>query len=245
MRSRAALRLGLLAVAGLAVTGLLPNTALATGDVASTAHGYDISFPQCAQGAPSLNQQFGVVGINGGRPFKYNPCLPAEYGWALSGSARPQVYINLEYGELAQGYQTCDGGDHPCLAYNFGYQAAQEAYVTAYRRTLGGSVVASIWWLDVETMNDWNDSTTLNDQVIKGALDYLKQAGRITGVYSTPSQYRAIAGGYAPGPAVGNWVVGSDNTDSALCAQPLWPGGHVWMFQWINFGQDIDENQAC
>jgi len=223
---------------------LVPVPALAIGDVASTAHGYDISFPQCSSGAPSLSQQFGVVGINGGRPFKYNPCLPQEYGWALSGSAKPQVYINLEYGELARGYQTCDAADQACRAYNFGYQAAQSAYVTAYQRTLGGSSVASIWWLDVETMNDWNDSTALNDQVIKGALDYLRQAGRTAGIYSTPSQYREIAGGYAPA-GVGNWVVGSGNSDSDLCGKPLWPGGHVWMFQWINWDADIDENQAC
>ena len=233
-----------LVLAVCALAALVPGSAFAIGDVASTAHGYDMSFPQCNQGAPSLDQQFGVVGINGGRPFRYNPCLPAEYGWALSGSARPQVYINLEYGERARGYQTCDASDQACRAYNFGYEAAQEAYITAYQRTLGGSSVASIWWLDVETMNDWNDSAALNDQVIKGAIDYLKQAGRTVGVYSTPQQYAEIAGGYAPA-GVGNWVVGSDNTDSDLCAAPLWPGGHVWMFQWINWDANIDENQAC
>lgn len=222
-----------------------PVSVLAVGDVVSSAHGYDVSFPQCGRPGPALASQFAVVGVNGGRPFRSNPCLPQEYGWALSGSARPQVYLNLEYGERSNGYVTCLDPDQGCRAYNFGYTAAENAFSNAYTATLGGSNVASIWWLDVETMNDWNQDTGLNGLVIKGALDYLRQAGRTVGIYSTPHQWREIAGGYTPPSSVGNWVVGDEESDTNLCGRPLWAGGQVWMFQWINWDADIDENHAC
>ena len=233
-----------LALSALTAAAVLPSQALAVGDVASGAHGYDISWPQCNQANPALNQQFGVVGINGGRPFHFNPCLGAEYGWALSGSAAPQVYINLEYGERTRGYSSCEDTDAACKAYNFGYNAAENAYVRAYDLTLGGSGMASIWWIDVETMNDWSDNTDLNRQVIRGALDYLRRAGRKVGVYSTPSQWHLLAGDYRP-QNVGNWVVSNDIGDTSQCGKPLWSGAPIWMYQWLNEGADIDENHAC
>ena len=46
--------------------------------------GFDISFPDCER-AVLPSGSFGIVGLNGGRPFTTNPCLGREYGWAASG----------------------------------------------------------------------------------------------------------------------------------------------------------------
>src|SRR5260221_2701800 len=36
--------------------------------------GYDVSYPQCSSILPS-SPQFGVVGVNGGKPYSANSCL--------------------------------------------------------------------------------------------------------------------------------------------------------------------------
>src|SRR5919204_134258 len=118
-------------------------------------------------------------------------------------------------------------GAHACRAYDYGYLAAQYAYTQANYFSHGDTLInVSTWWLDVETMNEWNDDEGLNAQVVHGALDFLTTTGKYVGVYSTPGQWREIAGDYNPGPTIGNWVAGADSTDDAdMCGAPLWPGG--------------------
>jgi hypothetical protein len=234
------------ALAVAAAAAMLPAGAGAQGDIASGAMGYDISFPQCDQANPSLNQGFGVVGINNGTPFTQNPCLGAEYGWALSAGVKPQVYMNLQYGEIPVGQLGCDLRDRGCMAYNYGWAAAADAYTRAMAGTLGGAHVASWWWLDVETENNWDPIAALNSEVIRGAIDFFHGAGRQVGVYSTPAQYWEITNGFIPYDT-GNWVVASGPGDTAAlhCQLPLWPGAHVWQVQWIDPGLNIDRNRAC
>src|SRR3954451_19226247 len=60
----------------------------------STFWGVDVSWPQCNGGIPPLSPGFGVVGVNGGRPFTDNPCLAEQitYAKGLSGYS---AYTNL------------------------------------------------------------------------------------------------------------------------------------------------------
>src|SRR5215210_4115143 len=55
--------------------------------------GHDISWPQCGRPFPA-DSAFGIVGVNGGKPYTYNPCLAAEYQWAAGSGLPPGLYIN-------------------------------------------------------------------------------------------------------------------------------------------------------
>ncbi|HEX6548074.1 MAG TPA: hypothetical protein VF134_04960 [Candidatus Dormibacteraeota bacterium] len=245
-RLRSVLILGsLVTAAALAVVTALPVSA--SGDYMSGHGGSDVSWPQCGRAVDITPDSFSIVGVNNGRPFTMNPCFAGQYAWSKGGHAAPaSVYINLEYGETSDGYNRCAAADHGCAAYDFGFLTAQYAYTVANYTSHGDSLHASTWWLDVETDNVWNDNTGLNAQVIRGALEYLRSTGHKMGVYSTPHMWGVIAGGYNPGPSVGNWIAGADSTDDySQCFNPLWPGGQVWVFQYLNYDIDLDQNHAC
>lgn len=221
--------------------------ASASGDYINGAGGQDISWPQCGNDVPLPGDTFTVVGVNNGEPFTMNPCFAGQFR-AMTGSraAAPSVYINLQYGETTDGFSNCSADDHGCQAYDYGYTAALYAYTQANYRTGGASLHTGTWWLDVETMNDWNDNSGLNAQVIRGALDYLKTTGHRLGVYSTPGQWYQIAGAYTPGPGIGNWVAGAESLDDySMCFQSLWPGASVWLYQYLDLDRDLDEDHSC
>jgi hypothetical protein len=75
-----------------------------------------------------------------------------------------------------------------------------------------------MWWLDVETGNNWSTDTTSNAQVIAGALAAVRAAGGSPAVYSTARQWAQIAGDYAPG--VPAWYA----TGAALGSPQPWCG---------------------
>lgn len=212
-----------------------------------TGYGYDISWPQCGGAYPVLSRgQFGVVGITDGHAFSENPCFASEYHWASGGGYAPSIYMNVNIGSAASG--PCDPSDPPCGAYNYGYAAARDAFLSAWVATNGESLNSSMWWLDVETANAWSTDPMPNWLVIRGAIDYLHQVHRIVGVYSTPYMWSSIAGSYQA-TGVPNWVAGANGPhDYGQCTQPssaLWPGGQVWLFQYLLPGQEFDESFAC
>ena len=65
---------------------------------------------------------FGIIGVNGGRPYTKNPCLTAEYRWALA-SGVVEFYMNTANPGVA-------AGD----AYNYGFNAARDAFRSPPRR---------------------------------------------------------------------------------------------------------------
>jgi len=224
----------------------LPAPAAAAGPLAPGAVGSDVSWPQCktAPDGPGA-YSFGIVGVTGGKPFTPNDCFAREYTWAM-GTGTAEVYLNLDYGQSTAGPLDCTDGDTGCLAYNYGYEAAAYGYRYAAYRTWNASRHLSVWWLDVETENVWNDDTQLNSYVIQGAIDYLSRIeGKVVGVYSTAYQWSEIAGSFAP-PSTPNWVAGASGLDDvAKCSTPLWSGGSVWAIQYLNFDLDLDQNRAC
>lgn len=242
-------RLGSILTATVAAGVLGAAPAAAAGPYAGGAVGTDISWPQCGRGYDTIpTNDFTVVGVNGGSPFTMNPCFGNQYGYMRgTGFQTPGVYVNLQYGEADNGYSGCAAGDSACRAHDYGYLAAQYAYTQANFISKGDTLThVSTWWLDVETMNAWSDNTALNAEVIRGAIDFLTVTGKRVGVYSTPGQWASIAGGYNPGASIGNWVAGASGTDdTGQCSNPLWAGGTVWIYQYLNLGIDLDQNASC
>ena len=231
-------------VAALVLVAIHPQPALASGALPTGYTGSDISWPQCGTPYPA-GYSFGIVGVTGGRPFSANPCFATEYAWAQS-TTLPQLYMNLDYGQRLDGPLQCGSADTGCQAYNYGYDAAEQAYQVAGQQTSGATVTRGAWWLDVEVENYWSDDVDQNSYVIQGALDYLQRvAGRQVGVYSTAYQWRVLAGNFAP-PNTANWVAGASGLDdNAQCSASLWPGGEVAAIQFLNYDLNLDQDMGC
>jgi hypothetical protein len=213
------------------------------------ASGYDVSWPQCVGSLPGPGFGFAVVGVNNGSAFTRNPCLKSELAWA-SSAPLVSVYINLNAPPPQDPHALngpagrCVGNDTGCMAYNYGYNAAVDAY--AYGVSQGAS--AGVWWLDVETGNTWDSSQFNNSRTIQGALDALGASGAVAGIYSTYLQFPQIAGGYAP--AVPIWVPYSDPSRysiDAYCTNPSlgFGGGKVWLVQSQTSGVPFDQDHVC
>ena len=236
-------------LATLSLTALFPSVALAdNGPIGSNTAGWDISWPQC--GGPPLPDQrgdmFHVVGVTDGTPYTSNACFGYQFNYA--GIVGPlSLYVNLDYNlAIGGGPLTCRPDDQGCEAYNYGWGAGVSAWDTARRDTNGASQHVDLWWLDVETANVWSDDTDLNTYVIQGALDFLQHVeGRTVGIYSTRYQWHQIAGDFAP-LNTPNWVAGAASIeDTAQCQSPLWNGGTVWAFQYLNLDLNLDQNRGC
>jgi hypothetical protein len=247
--------------------------------------GFDYSFPACstpvAPRTSSLGTPYGfaIVGVNDGRPFTQNPCLVAEFQSAASTIPLVSFYINISapLGSSASNGMNgpkgpCSSTDYLCQSYNFGYNAAQYAYSFAAGQLGTSTVAGRVWWLDVETANSWwgldngNCSSSCNDQVLQGAIDYFHQNGLTVGSYSVSTMWAQsgpmpqaagmagkqaaailwsqIAGGYRPG--VPEWVADASGLSAAprLCSSTSFTGGPVWLVQELSANY-YDEDYAC
>ena len=224
---------------------MLPSSATAAGSVPAGAVGSDISWPQCGRANPADPYSFAIIGVTGGHPFSTNDCFASEFAWAQS-TGTPEMYINLDYGLRTEGPLQCSVGDTGCQAYNYGYDSAQWAYLYAAVSTNGASNALGVWWLDVEIGNYWSEDTEQNSYVVQGALDYLQRSqGKTVGAYSTSWMWAKLVGGYEP-PNTPNWVAGASGLDdTGKCAASLWPGGQVWVIQYLNYDLDLDQNLGC
>jgi hypothetical protein len=235
-----------LAAALLALLGV--GMAFAAGIYPASSTGYDVSYPQCGEAYPALPFAFGIVGVTSGRAFSQNSCLAGEYAWATKqGTIAAALYMNLNYpvGTTASEGMSgpagnCSRADKTCQAYNYGWNAAQAAYSYA----LSQGAVSLNWWLDIETANSWSAKTALNQQVIQGAIDFLRGQGVTAGIYSTKSMWNKIAGSFAPG--LPNWVAGASSLATApnFCAPSYsFGGGRVWLVQYPSGAYSAD--YAC
>ncbi len=223
-------------VVALVVTAILPLSGSALANVGPyTGLGYDISYPQCSGPITTTSfpgNSFAVIGVNHGRPYTTNECFADEFAKAPTMRS---VYMNLAapIGKSATADRTsvpkiCQLGDRACKGYNYGFNAAKDAYATSGSQ--GG-----IWWLDIETTNSWIGAD-VNRQTIQGAIDffttelYSTYAPRSTtmqvGVYSSPSMWNSITGSWKNGLPV--WYAGASGT---TCSVPSFTGGPVWLVQ--------------
>jgi hypothetical protein len=208
--------------------------------------GWDVSYPQCGAALPAPPFGFGIVGVNGGRTFKHNPCLAEQWRWARQSGAAG-IYVNVNFPanplELALGRASvrqpeCNGSV-ACIAYNYAFNGVTDAMSYAH----SSGVDAPFAWLDVEAVNYWTTDRALNAVVLRGAVDAARAAGVDVGIYSTPYQYNRIAGGENMGVPV--WSAGAPGFEAAAqyCVSRSFGGGPVALVQLLP-GQ-LDPNLAC
>jgi hypothetical protein len=221
---------------------------VATGIVASaaptnpyTGTGYDISYPQCSSATLPAGS-FGIVGVNGGRPFTPNSCFGQELAHASGGAMpAPSIYINTAYsGAYRRNVTPGCAAQAQTMAWQIGCSEADTAFQYAGRPA---TTAVTMWWLDVETGNSWSSSNVnLNRQTIQGAVDLLNQSGFQVGVYSTQRSWTTITGAcataascWSPVNSLADWVAGGS------CSTPFDPRP-VWLTQFTN---GFDYDTAC
>ncbi|MGC8633753.1 MAG: hypothetical protein ACP5VP_03690 [Candidatus Limnocylindrales bacterium] len=237
------------------LTGCAPSGAV-TASVRPSAVGADISWPQCGSAYPS-SPAFGIVGVTAGLAFSANPCLGTELGWA--GGASAQLFANTGNPGPAHSSHwptgqtspmSCEAAnpDSAACAYDYGYNAAADAYGDAAAawaaQGLAGSPAASAWWLDVETSNSWRSDAALNVADLQGAVDYLVSVAKVVsvGFYSSPAQWAQVTGGTTAFAANPSWVGGASGLRNAsfVCSGPAFTGGSVALAQYPSGGFDAD-----
>jgi hypothetical protein len=229
--------------------------------------GFDISYPQCGGPFPS-QPAFAIVGVNHGLVFSANPCLgagevPSELAWAgmhaqfyaNTGNPGPDLSSHWPDGQISP--RECNtagspGRDTADCAYDYGWNAAADAYASAVRAyvSLGWAdpgaertPVANQWWLDVETGNSWRSDQALNVASLQGSVDYLEYVGVVgVGFYSTGLQWGQVTGGTTAFSEYRGWVAGARSVKGAKsrCAGSGFTGGGVTLSQYLAQGFDAD-----
>lgn len=207
---------------------------------AAEARGYDVSYPDCKR--PRAPQPgFAVLGVNGGRPFTFNPCLGREHGWYAAGGPQA-VYLNTGYEQsyrrhitpaCALAARALRGREAQAFAIG-----CSEAATSLERVTLLGLATPGVWWLDVETSNSWSSDRRLNTQALRGMMAFLDNLSPtpIVGIYSRPSWWHAITA---------EWKIAAPEwspSRSGGCPTPF-SAGPVWLAQ--KGGATLDLDTAC
>jgi hypothetical protein len=203
------------------VVQLIPTVAVTAASKTAIPHhlfGYDVSNYQCSKRGSSqvksdlpTSSPLSIIEVAGLLDSANNSCLAALAAWANgaqgrggapyelylfmnspgTNSAATSIYSNGPRGSCGS---LSGASKQICIAYNYGYNGAKDAYAYATRQ----GVRSSIWWLDVEgatlskTMFSnlsqgiyWGGNPGLNAQTVQGALDALHQEGLTVGIYST------------------------------------------------------------
>lgn len=226
--------------------------------------GYDISYPQCNAGFPSPGT-FGIVGVNGGKPFGANPCLgtgsgSSELQWAgmnaglYANTADPGPALSTHWPNGQTSPRYCDPANNSTAdcAYDYGWNAAADSYADAVNAyvSLGWAAtgatrtpVANQWWLDVESANSWMTNTAMNVADLQGAADYLASVGASgVGFYANSSDWQSVTGATASFSAHPSWTPGAGSLAQAQasCGAPGITGGPVALAQYLSGGFDGD-----
>ena len=196
------------------------------------ARGVDISYPNCRVQLTALHG-FAVVGVNGGHPFSFNPCLRREYG-RFSDSAVAALYLNTGYepwyprAVLPECVSAAGGRG---IAYAVG---CSEAATSVRHLATLGLRQPRMWWLDVEPSNMWSYRRGVNTSVLRGMLDYLKRSthASVVGIYSMRRWWQEISGWRT---SVPEWIPSAGEA----CPAPF-SMGRVLLAQRGSRGLDID-----
>ena len=246
-----------------------------TASAAPTSVGYDVSYPQCGSSLPR-DRAFAIVGVNGGLATRTNPCLAEQLAWAwrsngaVTAQPKAQLYLNTANpGQVldlvttwpttgASPYGSCDGTNSRACSWRYGWERAQNSVVSFFIPAARAARVDSLpgrytWWLDVETMNTWQQGSTealaRNRATLEGMTAYLVSRDAKVGLYSTRQQWTQIAGTVPTGSTLAarpSWLAGSTSlTDAkADCANtPLVPRSRVTLTQYVVDG--LDRNHSC
>ena len=236
------------AVLAMLVGGVAPALAKGGHHRNTSRQGYDISYPQCGGTYPA-DPAFGIVGVTHGLPWSANPCLADEYRWAQPhaslylNTANPGPALSSHWPAGQTAPQVCDGSWSTGCSYDYGWNAADDAFTRVASGALGSVAAASsAWWLDVETANSWSTDTTTNVAALQGFADYLRaRAVPSVGVYSTSYQWGRIAGGSTTAfAATPNWVAGASAATARSYCGASFTGGPVTYVQYPSGGFDAD-----
>ncbi|GAC1587374.1 MAG: hypothetical protein NVS3B21_02200 [Acidimicrobiales bacterium] len=204
--------------------------------------GFDISWPQCGGIRPAPPYGFGIVGVTNGHLFSVNPCLDEQWGWAIGYGSFAAVYVNSNAptaDELAR-FRTREaafcGPNIGCALDQWGRLGARQAIVAAGRQP------SPMWWLDVETGNEWLPDPAANAVILRAMIAELQTARKRVGVYSTARQWGIIAGSFAPG--LPTWIPGAPPENPAsYCTSHSFGGGSAWLVQ--SGDADFDTDVLC
>jgi hypothetical protein len=205
-------------------------------------NGVDVSYPNCTTRLPAAN--FGVVGVTGGLVYSHNNCLATE----AKSFSNLSLYVNAGLNASASSSyytqaQTSCNGDVNCAAYNYGYNAAQDAVTYARSQGIGSGK----WWIDAETMNTWNSDVVQNQKSLQGERDALVAAGATTvGVYSTSAQWQSITGGWQnlwPSWGATTWT--TPKQAQTYCTGHQFTGGPSLLMQYQSKQSKVDQDVAC
>ena len=226
------------------------------GTSSTSTTGNDVSFPQCNTSLPT-GQLFGIVDVNDGLANTTNPCFPTELAWARdsvggTGQDKAALYVNTaDPGNLrvadwpttgTNQYGTCSGGDDQACAYQYGWNMAQ---LDAQSRIGNNSPSDFKWWLDVETANSWETNTANNVADLEGMANYFQSISGRVGLYSTPTQWKEIAGTVSTSSSLyglDSWLPGASSLRELRknCALPALTGGKTTVTQYITRSFDYD-----
>lgn len=229
--------LSLLAVVLMSSQSVSASSIYATGST-----GVDVSYPNCQTLLPKVD--FGVVGVTGGLVYSHNACAATEAGHFQNLS----MYINTGLNNTASSSyyasaQVGCNGSVSCAAYNYGYNAAQDAISYASSQGLSSSK----WWLDVETSNTWSNDPAQNQQSLVGARAALISAGATTvGVYSTTAQWKSVTGGWQnnwPNWGATTWTTAKQA--QSYCTGHQFTGGPSLLMQFKSKQSKVDQDVAC
>jgi hypothetical protein len=229
--------------------------------------GYDVSYPQCGGPLPS-NVLFGIVGVNDGIVYRANPCLgggngAGELSWAeryeptailYANTADPGPSLSSHWPTGQTAPRFCDpaANDSPDCSYDYGWNAAADSYkdaVNAYisigKAAAGATATPAPneWWLDVESANSWQSSTTNNVAALQGEVAYLQsQAVTSIGFYANSSDWQTITGGTTAFAAQPSWRPGAGSQAQAqsYCGTTGFTGGPTRYSQYASAGYDAD-----
>lgn len=204
--------------------------------------GVDMGYPNCSAKIQPVG--FGIVGVTGGLVYSHNNCAAAE----ASHFSNLSLYVNtgLNASSNSTYYQQAQigcGGDVNCAAYNYGYNAAKDAFNFASAQGLNSSK----WWLDVETANTWNQDTMQNQKSLQGEYDALIASGATTvGVYSTTTQWQSITGAWQnnwPNWGATTWTTAAQA--QTYCTGHQFTGGPSLLMQYRSKPSKLDQDVAC
>lgn len=203
--------------------------------------GVDVSYPNCTAAIPAVS--YGIVGVTGGLVYSQNNCLKAE----ATHFTNLSLYLNtgLNASSSSSYYTQAQVGcsDVYCAAYNYGYNAAQNALNYAVSQ----GVNSSKWWLDVETSNSWNTDVLQNQKSLQGAYDALVASGATTvGVYSTSAQWQTVTGSWKNSwPSWGATTWTTAKQAQGYCTGHQFTGGPSLLMQFKAKQSKLDQDVAC
>lgn len=229
MKKRRAKSIGSAVFGALGLVTLVATVTAATtvSDPYVGATGYDVSYPNCSA---TPTGQFGIVGVNRGRPFTLNSCFGREYSAAFKTTSA-SAYINTGYSGAYRKNITpaCVSAVPTNLTGSYAQAWEIGCSEAAYSVANDGGVAPAVWWLDVESGNSWSTSNlVLNQDAIQGAVSHLAALNPNVGVYSDAAYWRAITGGssWTPSGLVADWVAAGGcptaTSNTAFTSSPVW-----------------------